>query len=184
MWVCAVGQQSFCTNMENSCPWIADGMVVFVVCFVRHFFLHTSCVYSTPSHSQLEAPVRQYLNLPSDQAITPQHLAAALTVSLSPASVRRTCARLGLELDAPTCSTTTKQANAGWHGKAVVEAARERGGTEELLALIKRFREAFVVALRPKFLPKSWNVEHNAARAFGPHSVYHSSSCKPCNNTR
>ncbi|KXZ46857.1 hypothetical protein GPECTOR_40g591 [Gonium pectorale] len=59
-----------------------------------------------------------------------------------------------------------------WHGERVVRLAMERGGEEELLELIKRFRACFVEAVRPQHLPPAWGVDHSARRDFGPYSVY------------
>jgi hypothetical protein len=35
-----------------------------------------------------------------------------------------------------------------------------------------KFRETFLDAVQPKFLPAGWAVDHAAPREFGPHSVY------------
>lgn len=131
--------------------------------------------YTSLEYSELEAPLRQYHHLSSDEPVTKQHLAVALTANLRPAAVRRACARLQLDdsaVAADAIATTTRQGNAGWHGKAVIEAARQRGGTKELLSLMQRFRIAFVEALQPQYLPQTWTVAHEATRAFGQHSVY------------
>ena len=45
----------------------------------------------------------------------------------------------------------------------VVEAALERGGEEELLQLMARFRQCFVDALQPKHLSSSWQINHRYA---------------------
>ncbi|GIL77185.1 hypothetical protein Vretimale_3160 [Volvox reticuliferus] len=59
-----------------------------------------------------------------------------------------------------------------WHGERVVKLAMQRGGEEELLQLVKRFRAAFVAAVRPQYLPPAWEVDHAAFRDFGTYSVY------------
>ncbi|GLI59187.1 hypothetical protein VaNZ11_001019 [Volvox africanus] len=59
-----------------------------------------------------------------------------------------------------------------WHGERVVKLAIQKGGEEELLHLVKRFRAAFVEAVRPQYLPPAWGVDHAALRDFGPYSVY------------
>lgn len=47
------------------------------------------------------------------------------------------------------------------------------GGVQELNELTRRFREVFVNALDPKFMPEKWNIEHFAPRQFGEHSVFY-----------
>lgn len=59
-----------------------------------------------------------------------------------------------------------------WHGQQVVAAAMARGGEQELHQLVKRFRQAFVVACQPKYLPANWAVDAIDSRQFGEHSVY------------
>ncbi|EFJ44335.1 hypothetical protein VOLCADRAFT_106479 [Volvox carteri f. nagariensis] len=59
-----------------------------------------------------------------------------------------------------------------WHGECVVKLAMQRGGEQELMQLIKRFRTCFVEALQPQYLPPAWGVDHSARRDFGPYSVY------------
>uniref|UniRef100_A0A7S1SY78 3'-5' exonuclease domain-containing protein n=1 Tax=Tetraselmis chuii TaxID=63592 RepID=A0A7S1SY78_9CHLO len=61
----------------------------------------------------------------------------------------------------------------GWHGSRVVARILEKGGEEELLDLIRRFRERFVERLSPRFMPPGWEVDHSAAREFGKHSIYY-----------
>ena len=50
----------------------------------------------------------------------------------------------------------------------VVEAALARGGEAELVALMARFRRAFVDALQPRFLSPSWQIEHRCACGRAP----------------
>ena len=38
--------------------------------------------------------------------------------------------------------------------------------------LVVAFRQNFLEATRPLFLPEAWDVNHAAPRAFGEHSVY------------
>lgn len=42
----------------------------------------------------------------------------------------------------------------------VVEKALARGGEAELLQLSRRFRERFIDALHPQFLPNAWQTDH------------------------
>ncbi|KAL4521819.1 hypothetical protein Ndes2526B_g02016 [Nannochloris sp. 'desiccata'] len=59
-----------------------------------------------------------------------------------------------------------------WHGQQVVKAALEQGGDDALSKLCARFRQAFIEALNPKYLPAGWKVDHTAPRTFGEHSIY------------
>lgn len=54
----------------------------------------------------------------------------------------------------------------------VVAAAMARGGEDELHRLVQRFRQIFVVACKPKFLPPNWAVDAVDTRQFGEYSVY------------
>jgi cation-transporting P-type ATPase D len=63
-----------------------------------------------------------------------------------------------------------------WHGQKVVEAALEQGGDDALSNLCARFRQAFIEALQPKYLPAGWKVNHTAPRTFGQHSIYTNSA--------
>ena len=47
------------------------------------------------------------------------------------------------------------------HGKLVVEAAQEQAGLQGLAHLATRFRQAFVEALHPAYLPPAWEVDHS-----------------------
>lgn len=59
-----------------------------------------------------------------------------------------------------------------WHGQQVVAAALAQGGEEALHQLVRQFRRAFVLACRPRFLPKAWDVNAVDTRQFGDYSVY------------
>jgi len=59
-----------------------------------------------------------------------------------------------------------------WHGQRVVETLLTNEGEMGLHRLIRRFREAFVQACQPRFLPHRWDVGHAAVRQYGPHSVF------------
>jgi hypothetical protein len=47
-----------------------------------------------------------------------------------------------------------------------------RGGEAELQELVRRFRQVFVVACQPKYLPANWAVDAKDSRQFGEFSVY------------
>ena len=78
----------------------------------------------------------------------------------------------GKERFGPRVSLGRQSLGHEWHGQRVVAAAKARGGEAELIGLCKRFRTAFVEALRPGFLPEGWDVGHAAVREFGACSVY------------
>ena len=59
-----------------------------------------------------------------------------------------------------------------WHGKQVVDIVLRRNGEDGINELVRRFRESFVEALKPKFLPEFWSTVHYAPREFGKHSIY------------
>eukprot|EP00210_Caulerpa_lentillifera_P000734 g711.t1 len=59
------------------------------------------------------------------------------------------------------------------HGEQVIKKAIARGGIQALNEITRRFREVFVNALNPKYLPEKWNIEHFAPRQFGEHSVFY-----------
>ena len=48
----------------------------------------------------------------------------------------------------------------------VVEEAVKRGGEEELLQLMARFRQCFVDALKPRHLSTAWQVNHRCTQAW------------------
>jgi cobalt/nickel-transporting P-type ATPase D len=48
----------------------------------------------------------------------------------------------------------------GPHGKLVVEQLLEKSGEEGILHFCQKWREVFVEALHPKFLPGGWNIKH------------------------
>lgn len=54
----------------------------------------------------------------------------------------------------------------------VVAAALAQGGEEELHQLVQKFRQVFVVACQPKYLPANWAVDAVDTRQFGEYSVY------------
>jgi cobalt/nickel-transporting P-type ATPase D len=48
----------------------------------------------------------------------------------------------------------------GPHGKLVVEKLLEKYGEEGILQFCQKWRQVFVEALHPKFLPGGWNIMH------------------------
>ena len=61
------------------------------------------------------------------------------------------------------------------HGEKVVKAILktcEGNDYTPLEDFIRMWRQHFVDALKPKYLPRGWNVEHKMQRSFGEHSIF------------
>lgn len=75
-------------------------------------------------------------------------------------STDKASADWGQETPAATAARDGNKGGHQWHGRKVVEAVLERGGEEELCALMARFRQCFVDALHPRHLSPAWQVDH------------------------
>ncbi|XP_051125461.1 protein RRP6-like 3 isoform X2 [Andrographis paniculata] len=60
----------------------------------------------------------------------------------------------------------------GPHGKQVVEHLLKEYGEDGIREFCQRWRQVFVEALHPRFLPGGWDVMHSGKRDFGEFSVY------------
>ncbi|KAG5047577.1 protein RRP6-like 3 isoform X1 [Glycine soja] len=60
----------------------------------------------------------------------------------------------------------------GPHGKRVVEYLLKEYGEDGIRAFCQRWRQVFVDAVNPRFLPGGWDVKHSGRRDFGKFSVY------------
>lgn len=60
----------------------------------------------------------------------------------------------------------------GHHGKQVVELLLANGGEEAIHQFCQRWRQVFVEAVHPRYLPSGWNIKHSGRRDFGDFSVY------------
>ncbi|OMO93706.1 hypothetical protein CCACVL1_06374 [Corchorus capsularis] len=60
----------------------------------------------------------------------------------------------------------------GPHGKQVVDHILSKYGEEGIRQFCQRWRQVFVEALHPRFLPAGWDVLHSGKREFGEFSVY------------
>ncbi|PIN22164.1 Ribonuclease D [Handroanthus impetiginosus] len=60
----------------------------------------------------------------------------------------------------------------GPHGKQVVEHLLKEYGDDGVREFCQRWRQVFVEALHPRFLPAGWDVMHSGKRDFGEFSVY------------
>jgi cation-transporting P-type ATPase D len=141
-------------------------------------------------------------NVPSDAPFTQDELWAGLLAGMSKPTRRKAIRRWiaqGRENALPTAllqeldTSGTEGCNSGvdvrdgmghsWHGQLVVETAYKQGGDDALSQLCALFRQAFIDALNPKYLPAGWKVEHTAPRTFGEHSIYHEDEDKCVDDT-
>ncbi|WCJ37567.1 Polynucleotidyl transferase ribonuclease H fold protein with HRDC domain [Euphorbia peplus] len=60
----------------------------------------------------------------------------------------------------------------GPHGKQVVDHILKQNGDDGIREFCKRWRQVFVEATHPRFLPGGWDIMHSGIRAFGEFSVY------------
>ncbi|GAB4825189.1 Protein RRP6-like 3, variant 2 [Ancistrocladus abbreviatus] len=60
----------------------------------------------------------------------------------------------------------------GPHGKQVVDYLIEEYGEEGIHQFCQRWRQVFVDAVHPQYLPAGWDVRHSGRRDFGEFSVY------------
>ncbi|KAL2328352.1 hypothetical protein Fmac_021779 [Flemingia macrophylla] len=60
----------------------------------------------------------------------------------------------------------------GPHGKQVVDHLLKEYGEDGIREFCQRWRKIFVDAVKPRFLPAGWDVNHSGRRDFGEFSVY------------
>ncbi|KAL7000093.1 Protein RRP6-like 3 [Sarracenia purpurea var. burkii] len=60
----------------------------------------------------------------------------------------------------------------GPHGKQVVDHLMKEYGEEGIRQFCQRWRQVFVEATHPRFLPSGWDIMHSGRRDFGEFSVY------------
>lgn len=60
----------------------------------------------------------------------------------------------------------------GPHGKQVVEHLLHKYGEDGIAQFCQKWRQIFVEAIHPRFLPSGWDVMHSGRREFGEYSVY------------
>ncbi|CAN4104784.1 unnamed protein product [Withania somnifera] len=63
----------------------------------------------------------------------------------------------------------------GPHGKQVVNHLLKEHGEEGIREFCQRWRQVFVEAVHPRFLPAGWDIMHSGRRDFGEFSVYNPS---------
>ncbi|XP_015866330.3 protein RRP6-like 3 isoform X3 [Ziziphus jujuba] len=61
----------------------------------------------------------------------------------------------------------------GPHGKQVVDYILKEHGEDGVRQFCQRWRQVFVEAVHPHFLPAGWDIMHSGRRDFGEFSVYH-----------
>lgn len=60
----------------------------------------------------------------------------------------------------------------GPHGKQVVEHLLNNYGEDGICQFCQRWRQVFVEAVQPRFLPSGWDIKHSGRRDFGDYSIY------------
>lgn len=60
----------------------------------------------------------------------------------------------------------------GPHGKEVVTHLLEKRGEDGIREFCQKWRQVFVDAVHPRFLPAGWDIKHSGKRDFGEFSVY------------
>ncbi|XP_031391187.1 protein RRP6-like 3 isoform X2 [Punica granatum] len=60
----------------------------------------------------------------------------------------------------------------GPHGKQVVDHILQEYGEDGIREFCQRWRQVFVEAVQPRFLPAGWDIKHSGRRDFGEFSVY------------
>ncbi|XP_030539698.1 protein RRP6-like 3 isoform X1 [Rhodamnia argentea] len=60
----------------------------------------------------------------------------------------------------------------GPHGKQVVDHILKEYGEDGIGVFCQRWRQVFVEAINPRFLPAGWDIKHSGRRDFGEFSVY------------
>ncbi|EXC01253.1 Exosome component 10 [Morus notabilis] len=63
----------------------------------------------------------------------------------------------------------------GPHGKQVVDNLLKEYGDNGIRQFCQRWRQVFVEAVHPRFLPAGWDITHSGRRDFGEFSVYNPS---------
>lgn len=60
----------------------------------------------------------------------------------------------------------------GPHGKQVVDHIMREHGEDGIRKFCQKWRQVFIEAINPRFLPAGWDVMHSGRREFGEFSVY------------
>ncbi|GMH33336.1 hypothetical protein BSKO_01170 [Bryopsis sp. KO-2023] len=145
---------------------------------------------------ELEGVIHQYFSRnPEEQnGLAPQDLERAMIVGLARRQATKYTKKTGLCLEEnenapgpstgedPSDSKFMQDGGQMWHGEQVMGRIMENGGVEEINELVRRFRQAFVDYVDPKFLPQNWHVEHCAPREFGEFSIYYQKAREEENN--
>lgn len=78
-----------------------------------------------------------------------------------------------------TCSSKLSLLGHGPHGKQVVDFLMKVHGEDGVREFCQRWRQVFVEAIHPRFLPAGWDVTHSGRREFGEFSVYNPANKAP-----
>ncbi|KAI4384967.1 hypothetical protein MLD38_003048 [Melastoma candidum] len=79
------------------------------------------------------------------------------------------------DCDTPKNNSKISLLGHGPHGKQVVEHILKEQGEDGISLFCQRWRQVFVEAVHPRFLPAGWDVKHSGRRDFGEYSVYNTS---------
>nr|XP_043622307.1 protein RRP6-like 3 isoform X2 [Erigeron canadensis] len=71
-----------------------------------------------------------------------------------------------------SCSSKLSLLGHGPHGKQVVDFLLKEHGEDGIREFCQRWRQVFVEAIHPRFLPAGWDVTHSGRREYGDYSVY------------
>ncbi|KAL7594019.1 hypothetical protein Lser_V15G34725 [Lactuca serriola] len=144
---------------------------------------------------ELKEVVKKYYG---GREISEEDLENALLVGMSPHEKRRLHKKKGLSLNRnslsckkdegkndledvdpnpngsvfATCSSKLSLLGHGPHGKQVVDFLLKEHGEDGVREFCQRWRQVFVEAIHPRFLPGGWDVTHSGRREFGDYSVY------------
>ncbi|XP_024451575.1 protein RRP6-like 3 isoform X5 [Populus trichocarpa] len=108
-----------------------------------------------------------------------EQMGAAYTMAVSTTgnSLEKAVTKDGLE------TTEMESTGHGPHGKQVVDHILEEYGEDGIRQFCQRWRQVFVEAVHPRFLPAGWDVMHSGRRDFGEFSVYNPTNKAPAANT-
>ncbi|KAF6168135.1 hypothetical protein GIB67_011520 [Kingdonia uniflora] len=73
---------------------------------------------------------------------------------------------------APKCDQKLSLLGHGPHGKQVIEHILNEYGEDGIGQFCQRWRQVFVEAIHPRFLPVGWDVMHSGRQDFGDYSIF------------
>nr|CAD1819223.1 unnamed protein product [Ananas comosus var. bracteatus] len=123
--------------------------------------------------------------------VTPEDLEMALFVGMSPHERRRFEKKKGLSFLNPEKRTISKGSTCTAVEAAKKDSEMDHSTNQELITgkfdvsdggireFCQRWRQVFVEAIHPRFLPSGWNIKHSGRRDFGEYSVYNPAKKAP-----